>query len=152
MKNQKEKLMKIIKKTGESLNSDIAKKIDFQQLESVTRRLVQFFDECKECQEYTDMIIKYIEDTNKFSDFEDKQELKNFNHDIEAIVSHMQSKHKLITDGYYMSIGLVLGTGIGIASGSAFNNVSIGISVGMCIGLAVGAGVDAYYRKKGQVL
>ena len=149
--NDKDQLNKIIADLGESLDPDTAKKINFQQLDRVRLRLHQFFDECEECQKHTHVIIDHIEATNKFSDL-NKQELKSFHNDMKSVVSHMQKRHNLISDGYYVSIYLGLGLIIGIAIGTSLKNLALGMSIGMLIGVAVGVALDADYRKKGRVL
>jgi hypothetical protein len=151
-KNSKEKIINIIKELSESLDSDKARKINFEQLERISRRLALYYDECKECQEYTNWIIEYAEEKNNFRDFIDKQDLLSYHRYLKAIVSHMQNKHKLIVDGQYMGMYMSIGLAIGAGLGSAFKNIAIGVSIGLCIGLAVGAGVDADYKKKGLVL
>ncbi|MFW6035846.1 MAG: hypothetical protein ACOCRZ_06285 [Halothermotrichaceae bacterium] len=150
--NQKEKLKKIIEESDEYTESGLAKKIDYKKLERVSKRLIQFYDECNECQQYTEFIIKYAADTNKFSKIENKNKLHSFKNKMKDIISHMKNKHDLIADGQYMSTYMCLGTGVGIALGTAFDNVSIGLSLGICFGLAIGAGIDAYYKKNGRVL
>lgn len=150
MKNQKDKLNEMIKELGESIDSNIAKKINFQQLDRISRRLLKYYDECEECKEYTDLIIKYIE-VKKFIDL-DIKELQSFNRDIKAIISHMQKKHKLTIDGYYMSICMSIGLAIGAGLGSALKNIALGISLGMLVGVVVGVVVDADYKKKGLTL
>ncbi len=149
---QKEKLIIVIKELGESLDPDEARKINYEQLERISRRLILYSDECKGCQEYINWIIMYIENENKFRGLQNKQELLNYHRNLKAIVSHMQNKHKLIVEGQYMSMYMSIGLAIGAGLGSAFKNIAIGVSIGLCIGLAVGAGIDADYKKKGLVL
>lgn len=149
---QKEKLLDVIKKLGESLDPDEARKISYKQLERIGRRLISYSDECKECQEYIDWIIIYMGNEDKFRGLQDKQELLDYHRNIKIIVSHMQNKHKLIVEGHYMSMYMSMGLAIGAGLGSAFKNIAIGISIGLCIGLAIGAGIDAEYKRKGLVL
>lgn len=145
---QKEKLANLIKELGESLNPDEARKINYEQLERISRRLISFSDECMECQEYISWIIMCMENANELRGFQNKQELSNYHSNLKAIVSHMQDKHKLIVEGQYMSMLMSVGLAIGAGLGSAFNNIAIGISMGLCIGLAVGAGIDAVFKKR----
>ena len=151
MKNQKDKLNKIIKNLGESIDSNAAKKINFKQLDRVSKRLIEFFDECDECQNYTYLILKFSEDTNRFLDI-NKKELESFNSNVKIIISHMQKKHNLFVEGYFVSIYIALGLIMGTAIGTSLKNLALGISLGMLIGVAVGVAVDANYKKKGLVI
>ncbi|HKJ30429.1 MAG TPA: hypothetical protein VKA34_01320 [Balneolales bacterium] len=151
MKNQKDELNKIIKKLGESIDSNAAKKINFKQLDRVSKRLIEFFDECDECQNYTYLILKFSEDTNRFLDI-NKKELESFNSNVKIIISHMQKKHNLFVEGYFVSIYIALGLIMGTAIGTSLKNLALGISLGMLIGVAVGVAVDANYKKKGLVI
>jgi hypothetical protein len=150
--NQKEKLVTLIKGLEASLDSETGKKIEYKKLERVCSRLIEYFDECKECQEYVDKIIICAENTSNFSDLNNKQEMLNYRRTIKAIVSHMEKKHKLFTEGYYMGTYMCIGISIGAGLGVALNNVALWISIGLCLGLAIGSGIDADYKKRGQIL
>lgn len=151
MQNQKDKLNELINGLGESIDSNVAKKINFKKLDRVSKRLIQFFDECDECQNYTHMILEFSENTNRFIDI-NKKGLEQFDSDVKTIISHMQKKHNLTVDGYYVSIYLSFGLIIGVAIGSSIKNLAMGLSFGMLIGVVVGVWLDADRKKKGLVL
>jgi hypothetical protein len=64
---------------------------------------------------------------------------------------YLKDQFSLITEGYYIGIGLALG----VAFGAAFSSVlDVGNSVvfGMLIGLAIGASKDSEAKKQNRVL
>ena len=71
---------------------------------------------------------------------------------MDKITNHLQKQHKLVTDGYYMGIGVAIGSGIGVALGAVMDNVGGGIPIGVGVGLAIGAALDAKARKEGRIL
>lgn len=152
LENQKDKLIKLIGELSESIDYDSAKKIDIKLFESVGQRLIQYYDECKVCQENTCLLLRYAEETNNFTNLQNKQVLLDYHRTIKAIVSHLESEHRLISEGQYMSFYMSIGMALGAGLGAAFNNIAIGVSLGLCLGLAIGVCVDADYRKKGRII
>jgi len=68
---------------------------------------------------------------------------------------YLLSEFSLITEGYYMAIGISLGTSFGIVFGTTFSKifgVSIGLSMGMLIGVIIGSQMDAKAKREGRVL
>jgi hypothetical protein len=81
-----------------------------------------------------------------------KEERKSYFKSINRITGHLQKKHKLITEGYFLGIGMALGTAIGVAIGSSFDNVGSGIPIGLSVGVLIGAVLEARAAKEGRVI
>ncbi len=150
--NKKEKLLALVKELCQCADPNEAKRKGYQKLERISKRLVQYYDECENCREYTDLIIYHIENTDKFSKPRSKQEIKSYYRDTGSIISHLQSKHKLVSEGQYMSTYMCIGLAIGAALGTIFDYVELGVPIGLCLGLAIGTAIDADYKKKGMVI
>jgi len=71
---------------------------------------------------------------------------------INSIVSHLQKQHKLVTEGYYMGIGMTIGSGIGVSLGAAMENIGSGMPLGIGIGMAIGAALDAKAKRGGRII
>ena len=71
---------------------------------------------------------------------------------IKQITSHLQKKHKLVTEGYYKNIGMVVGGGLGAVLGAVLDNAGIGAPSGIAIGLAIGSYLDKKAQKEGRVI
>ena len=68
------------------------------------------------------------------------------------MIGHLRKQHKLVTQGYYMGIGVAIGSGIGVALGAVMDTVGSGIPIGIGIGVAIGAALDAKAKKEGKVI
>ena len=125
-------------------------------LERIINRLALFSDECQECTNFINNLEPYIDSIRVNVD---KQTIKAYNTFLQKIISHMQLKHKLVNDSYYLTlfipIGMVVGMAVGMAFGiiSSFYGISSsGIGIGLCLGVAIGAAIDADAKKKGKVI
>lgn len=130
-----------------------SKKIKYYNLEMLCRiisRLTSFNAECTECSECLSSLEKYIDGIKENAD---KQTDKLYQVFLNKMISHLQAKHKLVNDGYYMSIYMPLGLVFGPALSIIFENMNgIGIGIGLCIGVAIGASLDAKAKKEGRVI
>ncbi|HEY5582967.1 MAG TPA: hypothetical protein VIK78_00535 [Ruminiclostridium sp.] len=131
------------------------KKIKYYNLDLLVRiinRLVSFSDNCEECLSFLNSLEPYIDSIEVNAD---KQKDKTYHVYLNSIISHLQLKHKLVTDNYYTMVCLPLG----MVFGSAFSAIgsfkgmsSGGIGIGLCLGVAIGSGMDANAKKKGSVI
>ena len=55
---------------------------------------------------------------------------------------------ELHPQGYWIGIGMVMGTGFGVALGTVFDNLAIGIALGAGMGLAIGAALEQQNKDK----
>ena len=55
---------------------------------------------------------------------------------------------ELRPQGYWIGIGMVMGTGFGVALGTVFDNLAIGIALGAGMGLAIGAALEQQNKDK----
>src|SRR5690606_1667397 len=78
---------------------------------------------------------------------------KDLSSKLNEIKSYLQKQHKLIPEGFYMSVYMPLGTSLGLVFGLAlfdFDNIALGLPIGLCLGIAVGTSLDADAKKKGK--
>jgi len=71
---------------------------------------------------------------------------------MSQIETHLQKKHKLITEGSNTSFWMIIGMALGITFGASYENLGIGIAVGMAIGIAIGGLLDYKAQKGGRVI
>jgi hypothetical protein len=146
-------ILTILKELKGAVSKPISTKLDLDKCERVVERLGSFSTSCEECQQHLlelkDHVLQLKANSNQLEDNEIKQYRKMIGH----IISHLQSKHKLVTAGYYLAIYMSLGMSLGVTFGlTIFDNIGLGIPLGMCIGLAIGAGLDADSKKKGKTI
>ena len=68
------------------------------------------------------------------------------------MVKHLQKQHKLITEGQYVGIGMLVGGGVGTALGAVLENPALGTAIGTVLGLAVGTYLDRKAKKEGKII
>ncbi len=67
---------------------------------------------------------------------------------------YLKAEFSLVTEGYYMTLGMCLGMCFGSAVGTVFGTygTSMGVSLGMLIGLVIGRTKDMEAEKENRVL
>ena len=115
-------------------------------------RVVQFSPDCGQCQMFQQDISGLVQEVGNLVQIDNKERRKVYFKSINQIIVHLQRQHKLVPEGYYMSMGIAIGSGIGVALGAAMDNVGGGIPIGVGIGLAIGAALDAKAKKEGRIL
>ncbi|MFC1992096.1 hypothetical protein ACFLVC_05195 [Chloroflexota bacterium] len=143
---------KRINQLKETLGENDDKKYKLNLLLCVAQRVVEFSLECGQCQMLQQEISTLTEDVSNIVQSADKVRRKAYLKTINSMIGHLQKQHKLVTEGYYMGIGMVFGSGIGVALGVAMPSIATGIPIGLGIGIAVGSALDAKAKKEGRVI
>ena len=60
----------------------------------------------------------------------------------------LAGNEELRPQGYWMGIGMIMGTGFGVALGTAFDNLALGIAMGSGMGVAIGAALEQRNKDK----
>jgi F0F1-type ATP synthase assembly protein I len=128
------------------------RKFKLRLLICFAERVAEFCGECGECQVFQKDISALVQDMGNLVQLADKERQKSYFKSMDKIANHLQKQHKLVNAGYYMIIGIVIGSGIGVALGAAMDHVAFGIPIGVGIGLAIGAALDAKAMKEGRTL
>ncbi|MFC1957629.1 hypothetical protein ACFLX0_02310 [Chloroflexota bacterium] len=143
---------KRINQLKETLGENDYKKYKLNLLLCVAQRVAEFSLECGQCQMLQQEILTLTEDVSNIVQSADKVRRKAYLKTINRMIGHLQKQHKLVTEGYYMGIGMVFSSGIGVALGVAMPSIAIGIPIGLGIGIAVGSALDAKAKKEGRVI
>jgi len=136
----------------DTLNEKEYKKYRLRRLVCLAERVAQFSPECGQCQMFQQDIATLVQDVGSLIHLTDKPRQKVYFRSMDKITNHLQKQHKLVNEGYYMGIGIAIGSGIGVALGAALEQFGGGIPIGVGIGLAVGAALDAKAKKEGRIL
>jgi hypothetical protein len=162
MENQSsETLIVEIEKLTGKFSKTTAKMLGLDLTVRLVKRLDSFSSECEECRLFLNDIREFITKLERIQGEPTKEDCKAYKAKVNAVTSHLQKKHGLVTDGYYtgmyMSTYMLFGVSLGLVFGlTVYNNISlglpIGIGVGMALGVAIGSGKDAEAKKKGQVI
>ena len=136
----------------ETLSKKDTKKYKLDLLLRVTKRIADFSVECGHCQMFQQEITTLIQDLGNLVQMPDKGGRKKYRKKINNIVKHLQSEHKLITQGQNLGLWISIGTAIGVAIGAGMGNVGGGIPIGLAIGTAVGIALDAKAKKEDRVI
>ncbi|WP_253957765.1 hypothetical protein [Metabacillus halosaccharovorans] len=134
-------------------NKKITGKLDLNKCERVAEKLDSLSENCQECEQQLLELKNHLIELKSNIDNLDKQTLKQHLLLIQQTYNHLQKKHKLLPEGYYMSIYMSIGMSLGVVFGlTIFDNIALGIPIGMCFGMAIGAGLDADVKKKGKTI
>ncbi|WP_299437739.1 hypothetical protein [uncultured Aquimarina sp.] len=114
-----------------------------------------------------------IEDKLDVFDFDVNREnrKKYYSKKLAEFSNYLKKEFSLISEGYYMTIGMSIGMSLGMSLGMTFGVVfgsmsgndsgtsngliygmMLGMTIGMSIGLAIGVSMDAKAKKEGKVL
>lgn len=151
--NLDKELLKELEELKTSIDIQTAKKLNLDLLQRIIKRLGEFSPECDECSQSLNVLEEYIKLLKDKKGQFDKNDLKQNSIKLNSITSHFQKQHKLVTEGYYLSIFMCLGMSIGLVFGlTIFDNIALGLPIGIGIGVAIGSGMDADAKKKGMVI
>lgn len=145
-------IAKQINQLKDTLSEKDYKKYKLSLLLCVAKRIAEFSPECGQCQIFQQDISTLTQDVGNLIQIADKDKRKAHLKTINRMIGHLRKQHKLVTNGYYMGIGMVFGSGIGVALGAAMDSVGSGIPIGVGIGVAIGAALDAKAKKEGRVI
>jgi hypothetical protein len=154
MANLKEWYDGIVKEVDQQklrLSKKGQKKYKVNSLLRVAKRVAEFSEECEECRSFQgeiDALVPRLGSAEQFS----KEERKEYSRTHKSLMEHLQKRHKLIPEGYYIGLGLVFGPAVGVAIGTALDSIGVGIGVGVGVGIAIGSGLDAKAKKEGKVI
>ncbi|WP_226669747.1 hypothetical protein [Metabacillus litoralis] len=153
MKQHVEKIKATINELKRIDNKKINTKLDLNKSERVLDKLGTLASDCQECeQQLVEFENHYnqILDKNKHLQESDYKQHKKL---IREAYSHLQKNHKLLPEGYYLSVFISVGISIGVMFGlTIFDNIALGLPIGMCIGIAIGSGLDADAKKNGKTI
>ena len=135
----------------DTLSKRERKKYKLDLLMRVAARIDEFSAYCGECQAFQPEITGLTENLGNLIQIPNREERKNHLKLIGNIVKHLQKQHKLVTEGYYMGIGITIGVGIGTALAAALDS-GIGTAVGIAIGIAIGNYLDRKAKREGKVI
>jgi len=118
----------------------------------VAQRVAEFSTGCGQCMLHQQDVATFTRDLPNLIQINDKKGRKAYHKNLNKIIGHLQKQHKLVTEGYYMSIGIAMGCGIGVPIGVASDNIGIGIPIGVGVGVGIGSALDAKAKKEGRIL
>ncbi|MFC2071438.1 hypothetical protein ACFLUU_01785 [Chloroflexota bacterium] len=150
--NGYDSILKQLNQLKDTLSEKDYKKYKLNLLLCVAERIAQFSLECGQCQLLQQDISTLTQDVANIIRVADKDKRKAHLKTINRMIGHLRKQHKLVTKGYYMGIGVAIGTGISVALGAAMDTVGSGIPIGIGIGVAIGAALDTKAKKEDRVI
>ncbi|MGA3094226.1 MAG: hypothetical protein ABSD79_02425 [Dehalococcoidales bacterium] len=115
-------------------------------------RVDEFAPTCPKCRLFQPEIDKMLRDLAANAPQILKEQKRTFLGGMEAILSHLQKIHGLISEGQNVGLWLAIGTALGLALGAGFRNPALGIPIGVALGLVIGVILDARAKKEGRVI
>ncbi|MFA9558978.1 hypothetical protein ACERII_16835 [Evansella sp. AB-rgal1] len=152
-KKRLEVLLEIIEEMDDRLDKITSKKLQLKKWGLTGEKLFSFGEECEECQQQFTNLENHVMKLNSIGSVIDESDVKVHRSILKNALSHLEKKHKVVAEGYYLSIYMSIGMSLGVVFGlTVFDNIALGIPLGLSIGLAIGAGLDADAKKKGLVI
>jgi len=136
----------------DTADKKVSKKYKLDLLLRVAGRVDDFAPYCGECQMFQQEVTSLAQDLGNLMQLPGKERRKSHIKKIDDIVKHLKKEHKLVTEGYYRGMGMIIGPAISTGIGVAFENLSIGVAAGIAIGLAIGSYLDKKAEKEGRVI
>ncbi|MCH1624459.1 hypothetical protein [Fredinandcohnia quinoae] len=153
MEKQIDEIKAMIRTLRSNISINSSKRLDLDKCERMIDRLGSLSVSCKKCQQYLLEVKDTIKQLESNADRIEKLEIKPYKKLMNDIISHLQKEHKLVTEGFYLSIYMSVGMSLGLVFGlTIFDNIALGLPIGMCIGIAIGASLDADAKKKGKII
>ncbi len=118
----------------------------------IARRVDEFAPTCPKCRLFQPEIDRMLRDLSANAPQILKEQKRAFLGGMEAILSHLQKTHGLISEGQNVGMWLAIGMAIGLALGAALSNPAVGIPIGVALGLGVGTALDVRAKKEGKVI
>ncbi len=128
------------------------RKYKIDMLQCLANRVDQFTYECGQCQMFKQDLTTLVQDVGSLSQMSNKESRKQYFKSINNIIAHFQKQHKLVTDGYYIGLGMIFGVSIGIAIGTAMDSIGSGIPIGIGVGVGIGSALEAKAKKEDRIL
>ena len=133
-------------------NKKVSKKYKLDLLLGVANRVDEFSPYCGECQMFQQEVTSLAQDLGNIVQLPGKERHRSHIKKINNIVKHLKKEHKLITEGYYRGMGLMMGPAVGIAIGAGVDNTGVGMAIGVAIGFVIGTYLDKKAEKEGKVI
>jgi hypothetical protein len=126
-------------------------------LSSAAERIAQLSSKCAQCLSFRDDLDRLTVNARNLVEKDEKvlwaSYLSDLDETMEAVTGHLQKKHRLVYDAYYMITCATIGGGIGLITGSlVFDSDVIGLAVGVGAGVAIGAALDTWARRRDKII
>ncbi len=128
-------------------------KLQLNKCARIIEQLNTYSHDCKECQQLILQLESHLHELKNHLNNQGEIDDKIHKQTINQMVSHLEKKHNLISEGYYISIFLSIGICLGMVFGlTIFDDIALGLPIGLGIGIAIGTGLDADAKKKGKTI
>lgn len=71
---------------------------------------------------------------------------------IGTMTNHLKKAHRLVSEGEYLGLGLVVGLILGMAVGLIIGNTQLAAIAGLVLGLIAGLSLDAQAKRNGRII
>lgn len=117
----KDLLLRQIADIRKEISSKRTKQLGLDLTEKIVHRLSSFSHECMECENYMHILEVNIADIMRVVCQQEQNSLEEYFANLKSITTHLQKKHKLVTEGYYTGLYMSIGTALGLPLGMVFS-------------------------------
>ena len=131
--------------------------LELDSISSAAQGIARFSHQCEQCMSFRNDIDRLTTNAHNLVNKDEQilwdSYLPDMKESIKKITDHLQKKHRLVADGYYLIACAAIGTGIGLTIlALVFDSEVIGMAVGAGAGVAIGAALDTWASQKGRIL
>lgn len=153
MSKQLETLINLLDDIKRAIDKKAAANLELNKWKSMIQGLYSLAPNCEECSKQLQDVEEYLTQLKKKANHSEEIDYKKHKLHYHTISNHLTKQHEIITSGYYLSIFMSIGSGLGLVFGMLiFDNMILGLVFGAAIGLVIGTTLDANARNKGQML
>lgn len=151
-KNQLETLKDTISHLKSKLAQRMAKQLQLTKTSRALDKLAEYEVKCEECRHHLNELKSHLMKLREAEPTTD-QDVGIQKRSLSIALKHLKKKHKLISEVYYISTYMAIGTGVGLFFGLVINdNLALTLPLGVFIGLAVGSSLNAVAKKNGLTI
>ena len=144
--------MGVLLELQDTFDEKTKKKYKLGLLSRIAHRLEDFGPACPTCQGFQEDYDQLLEplkhiylDAMGMSDFETKR----YHDRVKRMVKHLKKEHHLVSEGYYFTMYMAIGSATGVATGSAAS-VSPPLAGLLPLGIVAGMLAGRYLDKKAE--
>jgi hypothetical protein len=126
------------------------KEYQLDKLQGIARRVDEFASVDPVCQGYRQEIDRMVAELPGAPLPNDRNKVYMWN--VGAMINHLKKAHKLVNEGEYLGMGLVIGLILGGVVGLFIGTTPVATGVGIVVGLVIGMALDARVKKEGRVI
>src|SRR5690606_3669979 len=135
MSKQIEALINLLDDIKGAVDKKAAANLELNKWKSMIQGLYSLASNCEECSKQLQGVEEYLTQLKEKANHSEEIDYTKHKLRYHNISNHLTKQHEIITSGYYLSIFMSIGSGLGLVFGMLiFDNMILGLVFGAAIG------------------